>query len=114
MKPNPTSNDDRLLRNALLEWSVDAPLPPRFHECVWKRIERAEAVPAPCVTFWTALVKWLAITLPRPAVAAAYLFVMAAAGAAGGWMHARQDAARVSDELGVRYVQTVDPYQAAR
>ena len=49
--------------------------------------------------------------MPRPAVAVAYATVLLIAGVAAGYWQARNQTAHLDDELGTRYVQSVDPYQ---
>jgi hypothetical protein len=58
---------DESLRQVLHPWKVDAHLPPRFQEQVWRRIERSEAqaqVPA-----WVLLWSQLTDALARPSLA---------------------------------------------
>ena len=112
MKTNDSSHQDQALHKLLQEWHSDAPLPPRFQENVWHRIERAEAPPSPSI--WAVISHWIGTVLPRPALATAYLVVLLAIGATAGWSQARQETARVKDELGQRYVRVLDPYQAPR
>ena len=111
MKTN-KPNDDAPLDALLQEWKVKPSLPPRFNEQVWRRIERAETAPAPSVSFATVFANWIATMLPRPALATAYMAALLVIGAGVGWSQARQETARVSTELGARYAQAVDPYQA--
>lgn len=101
------------LRKALREWRVTAPLPPRFQERVWQKIQQtgASGTPAETPTVWALFQAWLEAALPRPAVATAYLGVLLLAGVAAGRWQARQTTARLESELGARYVQSVDPYQ---
>ncbi len=47
-------------------------------------------------------------------MAVAYVTVLLAIGATAGWAQAHQTDSRVKDELGERYVRTLDPYQAPR
>lgn len=114
MKTNNPLDDDKALRSLLREWKVETPLPPRFQERVWRRIEREDTRPAATVSPWTLLQHWIANVLPRPALATAYVAVLLAAGAGVGWTQAQHESSRVSSKLSTRYVQTVDPYQAAR
>jgi hypothetical protein len=101
------------LRKTLREWRVTEALPPRFQEGVWRKIQQAEssAMPATTTTLWLLCKAWLATALPRPAVAAAYLSVLLLAGTAAGYWRAQQTTSHLDDELGMRYVQSVDPYQ---
>ena len=105
-------NENDVPRRALLkEWKQEAPLPPRFQERVWRRIEHAEAAPVPTVSLAAMFANWLTNLLPRPALATAYVAVLLVIGASVGWSQARQETARVSGELSARYAQAVDPYQ---
>jgi len=94
------------LHTALMEWRSEAPLPPRFQEKVWQRIEQqASARP----TLWILAGHWLSNVLPRPALAAAYLIILVALGGTAGWAQAVQQNLRVKNELGERYVLSLDP-----
>ena len=107
------SENPEPLRRVMREWHVAEPLPPRFQEGVWRRIQQAEANAAPMATTsgLTLFKAWLAAVLPRPAVAVAYLSVLLVAGMASGYWQARRTTAHLDNELGSRYVQSVDPYQ---
>ena len=112
----PKSENPEPLRKAMREWRVSEPLPPRFQEGVWRKIQQAEssATPATTITLWLALKAWLASVLPRPAVAAAYVAVLFAVGTASGYWQARSQTSRSHEQWGTRYVQAVDPYQKPR
>jgi hypothetical protein len=97
---------DELLR----EWRVDAPLPPRFQEQVWRRIERAAARPESPPR--TLLSRLLGGALPCPGFAFACLAVFLALGMAAGAWAAQRKTSRLDSELGLRYVQSIDPYRA--
>lgn len=114
MKTNDSKDSDAPLRTVLKEWKENTPLPPRFPEQVWRRIERSEVSAVAALSIWSLLTNWIATVLPRPALAAACMAILLAVGATAGWTQARQETARASDELGVRYVRSVDPYQAVR
>jgi len=107
------SENPEPLRKVMREWRVTEPLPPRFQEGVWRKIQQAESsgTPATTTTLWSVCKAWLAAALPRPAVAVAYLSVLLVAGMTAGYWQARQTTAHLDDELGSRYVQSVDPYQ---
>lgn len=111
MKPNSESQDP--LCKVMSEWRVTEPLPPRFQERVWRRIQQVEASanPEPTTTLWSVCMAWLATTLPRPALALAYISVLLVGGMAGGYWQAQQTTAHLDEELGMRYVQSVDPFQ---
>jgi len=112
MKINQPGDNDEALRKVLREWRTNASLPPRFQEEVWGRIERAQAPTTPST--WAVIIHWIGAVLPRPALAAFYVVVLLAIGVGVGWTQARQETARVKDELGQRYVRVLDPYQAPR
>src|SRR5512136_543895 len=110
MKPNQPREDDESLRRVLRQWTVDAPLPPRFQEQVWERIARAEVQPAP--TLWASLSRWLEVALPRPRFAFSYVAALLVVGVAAGSLAAQARTSRLETDLSVRYVQSVDPYHA--
>ena len=114
MKTNDPRHEDAPLGALLKEWKVTPSLPPSFQEQVWRRIERSEAQPIISVPLWTVWTDWIAKVLPRPVLAIAYVAVLLAIGATVGWAQARQETERVSDDLSVRYVRSVDPYQTPR
>lgn len=107
------SENPEPLRKVMREWQVTESLPPRFQEGVWRKIQHAEASreAATTATLWTLFRTWLTVMLPRPAVAAAYLSVLLVVGMAAGYWQARQTTAHWDNELGSRYVQSVDPYR---
>ncbi len=106
MNKNP--ENEQVLNEALKQWQVSTPLPPRFQEQVWHRIERREArVASP----WSVR-QWIEQALPRPKFAVAYLTVLLALGVAAGSLAAQKTSSRVASELGTRYVQLIDPFRA--
>ena|SRR6266511_2376159 len=113
MNTNQPRPEDENVRALLKEWMGTPSLPPGFQEQVWRRIERTEprSGSVPLRTAWT---NWIAALLPRPALATAYAAVLLAIGAMAGWAQARQETERVSGDLSVRYVRSVDPYQTPR
>jgi len=108
---NPSENLEPV-RKVMREWNVKTPLPPRFQEQVWQRIERAQTQAASSI--WAVIAHWVGTMLPRPALAASYVAVLLTIGVTAGWAQARQEAARVKAELGERYVRVLDPYQTPR
>ena len=91
-KPNPEIDDGKL--TALLRDSRPAfALPPRFHESVWRRIERAEAGKTTGDFGWLDVLV-LRVLRPRLALAAVTALVLAGAflGVRDGVQVARQDA----------------------
>ena len=109
MKADDTN--ENALKDALRGWQVTTPLPPRFQERVWKRIERAEV---PGLSPADAVRAWFAMAFARPAFAAAYVSVLLAAGLTLGLLQAGNRAADLDRQLEARYVQLVDPYQRSQ
>ena len=110
---NHEENNDERLKDALRTWSVQTPLPPRFQENVWRRIEAAERqqqVPSPLSIFRN----WLERAFARPAVAVAYVSAFALVGLTLGFKQAQSQSVNLESRLGLRYVQSVDPYQMPR
>lgn len=114
MNTKRTTESDPALSTVLREWKLSDPLPPRFQEQVWKRIERAETRPASTGSPWSLLTEWVNAMLPRPALALACATVLLLVGGAAGWAQARHEAAHVGDELEAQYLRVVDPYQRGR
>jgi len=113
MKAKRPNEDHGPVSRLLREWQVTSPLPPRFAENVWRRIEQAEpaAPPASNPTLWAVVKTWLALTLPRPAFAISYVSVLLIAGLSAGYWHARVETMSWDKALASRYVQEVDPFQ---
>jgi hypothetical protein len=110
MTPNQNPDSDERLRKVLREWVVDAPLPPRFQEQVWKRIARAEA-PSESL-FWTGLARLVEVVLPRPKIAFSYVAALLVLGVTAGSVTAQIKSSQLDATLRARYVQAVDPYRA--
>ena len=114
MKAEQLTNVDARLRTLLKDCEVAATLPPRFQEQVWRRIARREQQPSVWFSLRTSLAQWINAELPRPALAVSYVAILLVIGASAGWAQAQQERLRVSTQMSQRYVQSVDPYQAAR
>ena len=100
--------DDGTLRRVLHQWPVKTPLPPRFQEAVWGRIELTESRSER----WTSLFSRLLAAIARPGLATSYLILLLLAGVLAGYWQARLSNAQAEEALSARYVQLVDPYQA--
>ncbi len=109
MKPNNQSENDKRLRATLREWNVDATLPPRFQEQVWKRIAREEANAQPA--FWPKVIRWIETTFSRPALAFSYVAVLMVIGLTSGFVRAQDKSANAETHWRTAYVQSIDPYQ---
>jgi hypothetical protein len=111
MKPERSSENHESFRRLMREWPVHAPMPPRFQEEVWRRIERAEVTTE--AFSWSAMMNWFLGALTRPALAAAYVSALLVLGLFAGYWHALADTTSWDKALAIRYVQAVDPYQQA-
>ena len=109
MKTNSTNHGDDELQESLQAWKITAPLPPRFQEQVWHRIERQQS--SSTVSIWPIIKAWLRQSVVHPAYALAYATILLVLGLATGFARAQQENARVSQMIEARYVQSVDPYQ---
>ncbi len=111
MKANETAENDGALRQVLHEWRVDTPLPPHFQEEVWRRIGRSESQAEPS-SLWSALIRSAGIVLARPRCAFSCAAVLLVLGVAAGFLAAEAASHRLNSDLGLRYVQSLDPYRA--
>jgi len=98
--------DDVKLSRVLHEWPVNGPLPPRFQEGVWQRIEAAEARRG--ASSW--LPDWLVVIFARPAYAAICATLLVVVGISVGLWKADRVTNRWDNQLAQRYVASVDPY----
>ncbi len=110
MKSNRDFDDDPALEHVLSQWTVRTPLPPGFQEQVWRRIALAETAGAP--SGWSILTRRIEGLFLRPTVALAYLAVWLALGVTIGSLAAQARRQHLESELSVRYVQSINPYQA--
>lgn len=99
---------DDPLRSVLRAWRVEAPVPPRFRENVWRRLEASDA---PGTTVWALFWQWLESALARPALAVAYVTVLVTAGLALGFLQGQSHSSRAEAQLAASYLQSIDPYQ---
>ncbi len=106
-------NTDEELNDTLHAWRVETPLPPRFQENVWRRIEIAEHR-RQRPSSWTLFLNWLSQIAARPAVAVAYVAVLGVLGLTLGFKQAQDKSAHLGNRLEQRYVQAVDPFQMPR
>jgi hypothetical protein len=94
----------------LRQWTVEAELPQRFHEQVWQRIARSEARRAP--PFPAGPLRLVGVALPQPKVAFGCVAALLVLGIAAGSWAAQIKSDRLQATLGLRYVQSLDPYRA--
>jgi hypothetical protein len=111
MKREDTSQSDQALSQVLRQWKVQAQLPPRFQEQVWRRIEHGESPERAPV--WKELWQRLTGALARPSLAVSYVTVLLLAGLLTGYWQARVTRAQVDETMGARYVQTVSMFEHA-
>jgi hypothetical protein len=111
MNSNGPFEDDKPLRKLLSEWRVNARLPARFQEQVWKRIENTE-LQTP--NLWTLIWNRMGATLTRPAFTVAYLAMLLLIGALAGHQQGQSKTERVRSDMQARYIQMVDPYRTPR
>ncbi len=112
MKSNDPIEKNEALSRALQEWKVDASLPPRFPEEVWRRIALSEVRRE--VSWWRDFRQSIEAAFRRPALAVSYVAILLLVGLSVGMAQARQASARADETLGARYLQSVDPYLAPR
>lgn len=105
-----SNEDDARLSKLLREWKVEAALPPRFQERVWRCIERAEVHP----NLWRVFARWVESAFNRPALAVSYVAVLLFIGLAAGYVRAQDTSAQAEARWRTAYVQSVDPYQVPR
>ena len=109
---NPDQNDDELKR-ALQSWKVDPKIPPNFAHGVWDRIAAREtASPGWNITWETFWQTLSPIAGSRLALTAATLGLVS--GIFAGIIESKQLNSATQQELAVKYVRSIDPYQQAR
>jgi hypothetical protein len=109
MNPENPMQSDEALRQELQQWKVDAHLPPRFQERVWRQIERDEAQVQ--ASAWLLLWNRLSAALTRPSLAVSYVTLLLVAGMMAGYWQARITRTQAGEDMGARYVQLVAPFQ---
>jgi hypothetical protein len=97
---------DEDLHGLLQSWRVDASLPPRFKEEVWRRIGRAEEKQR---SVWRGLAEWLEVFSRRPAWAGVYVATLLALGVWAGLASADHYGEQVERSWQAAYVQSVSP-----
>lgn len=110
MKIPEHSSEDAALSRLLRTWPVDAEVPPRFAEGVWRRVARLEMrSEASVLTRWVRLAEMLL----RPRFVATYLALLLVAGAGLGFVSGQVRLRGAEGDLKGRYVQSVDPFFAS-
>ncbi len=109
---NRNTEDSRLGR-LLRTWRVEAEVPPRFAEGVWRRIEREEGRADPAPAGWWRWLSGLAEAAVRPSFVAGYLALVLLLGAGAGFVSGHARSRGAEGDLKGRYVQSVDPFFAS-
>ncbi len=105
MKNDTPPPDDGRLRSLLRESRPSPPLPPRFREAVWHRIERTEPAAATLPSSFAWLEQWVDRLLrPRFAVASLVLLLVA-----GGLTGVLTSAGLAKQQAQERYLAAVAP-----
>jgi hypothetical protein len=105
---NRERNDDELKR-ALQSWTVDPKIPPNFAPAVWDRIAAGEKA-SPGWNSWVTFLQNLSpVAGSRLALTAATLGLVS--GIFAGVIESKQLNLATQQELAVKYVRSVDPYQ---
>jgi hypothetical protein len=111
MKPkNPSEENDPLLSNVLGQWKIDATLPPRFQENVWRRISQKEAPAGTRPSF----MGWIETAFKRPALVTSYVTVLLFIGLTTGYLRGHDKTMREQSQERTLYVQSIDPYLVPR
>jgi hypothetical protein len=108
------SAEDKSLRDLLGQWKIAEPLPPRFKERVWRRIEQTAGTTTGTTTVWELWQQWLESVFARKAVALTYVTILLLAGLTAGYVNGHAHQQRWKAQLAVRYVRALDPYQRNR
>lgn len=108
---NRDQNDDELKR-ALQSWKVDPKIPPNFAQGVWDRIAARETASPGWNTWVTFLQNLSPATGSRLTLTAATLGLVL--GIFAGIIESKQLNSATQQELAVKYVRSIDPYQQAR
>ena len=105
MKQDNLHDTDPQLKEALRSWQVNEPLPPRFQQRVWQRIEDAESPVRETPS-------WFAAFFMRPAFATVVATLLLLVGLTAGYLRANHDVSRMDDQLAHQYIASVNPYAA--
>jgi hypothetical protein len=101
------SSEHESLRKLLGQWKITEPLPLRFQQGVWRRLEQ----PARSPNAWELWQQWLESIFARKAVALAYVTVLLFAGLTAGYLNGQAHEQTWNAQLASQYVQSLDPDQ---
>jgi len=113
MQQQPRNDRSDELSEVLKEWRVDASLPPRFRESVWRNIAVSEGSHNARNGFWSSLLLHWENFVRRPVGIAACLALFTAVGVGFGLWHARAFAHRAETAWQNAYVLSVNPTSVA-
>jgi hypothetical protein len=99
--------EDKSLHKLLGQWKMNAPLPPRFQEGVWRRIEQPPPTAGLRELWWS----WLERVFARKPVALVYVSALLLLGLAAGYVNGQAHEQRLNAQLAAKYVQSLDPYE---
>jgi hypothetical protein len=102
--------ENESLRKMLGEWKIDKPLPPRFQQEVWRRLEQRAQTP----TVWETWQTWLENIFAKKSVTLSYVTVLLLAGLTVGYLHGKAHEQSWRAQLAQQYVQSIDPEQRPR
>jgi hypothetical protein len=108
---NREQNDDEL-RRVLQSWRVDPKIPPNFANGVWDRIAARETAPSGWNTWVIFLQSLSPVAGSRLALTAATFGLVL--GISAGIIESNQLNSATQQELAVKYVRSIDPYQQVR
>jgi hypothetical protein len=109
MQPKPHNDRASELSEVLGEWRVEATLPPRFQEGVWRQIARTQVVQHAPGGWWTTLLLRWEKLVHRPVGVAACLTFFTALGIGFGLWHAQAYAKHTQSAWQNAYFQSVSP-----
>jgi len=113
MQLGPHNDRHDELSDVLKEWRVEASLPPRFREGVWRRIAISRETRSAWIGFWQSVVfRWEAL-VRKPVGVAACLALFTAVGVGLGTWHAQEFAQRAETAWQHAYFQSVSPTTVA-
>jgi hypothetical protein len=104
------ASEDQSLRKALDQWKIDKPLPPRFQQEVWRRLDQKTRTP----TVWKAWQIWLESIFAKKSVALSYITVLLLAGLTVGYFQGKAHERSWREQWAQQYVQSLDPEQRPR
>lgn len=109
MNSDKQQREDAQLKELLSSWTPTGRLPANFGNTVWNRIHAWEDQPPLLALIRERFQVWLRTSFTTPAAAFSCVALLLVIGGATGWVQARHESARVTEELSNRYVHSVAP-----